>query len=306
MSRIWKERPCDERLALAIAQRTGLCFTSAKALAARSIDPGVDLDSAEAWLACETPWPDPYRLHHMQELTERVGEAILNDASIGLLGDYDVDGATSCAVLYRYLQSLQRRCLVHIPDRFTEGYGPNLGALENLKRRGADLIVTLDCGTNAATVLTEARNRQIEVHVLDHHLQSTPLPPGVLCVNPHQLQDQSGLTHLAAVGLCFLFVMALERYLEQNHFFQKTGAKPDIHELLDMVALGTVCDIVPLVGSESHAGRARPFSEFSDAWHAGPHSSLRYTRKTGRGKAGLPAWAADQCGRPHGALQTRL
>src|SRR5919201_6788460 len=156
-----------------------------------------------------------------------------------MFGDYDVDGATSAAVLARFLRHCGLEPLIYIPDRIFEGYGPNLEAVRTLAGRGARLLVTVDCGTTSMVPLEEARRLGLDVVVVDHHLADEALPPA-LVVNPNRLDDLSRLGHLAAVGLTFLTVVAVNRALRRRGFWHASRPEPDLLGLLDLVALGTV------------------------------------------------------------------
>jgi len=164
------------------------------------------------------------------------------------LGDYDVDGATSAAVLGRYLRHCGLRAIIHIPDRLFEGYGPNSEAVRALAARGASLLVTVDCGTTSYEPLLEARNLGLDVIVIDHHQADERLPAALAVVNPNRLDDLSTLGHLAAVGLVFMTVVAVNRELRGRGFWTPERPEPDLLGFLDLVALGTVADVVPLKG----------------------------------------------------------
>ncbi len=167
-----------------------------------------------------------------------------------MFGDYDVDGATSAALLLRYLRALGGDPLLHIPDRMAEGYGPNAPALGRLREAGAGLVITVDCGTTALEPLAAAKaGTGLEVIVLDHHAAAAELPAAHAVVNPNRLDDTSGLGHLAACGVTFLTLVAVNRALRRDGALGRTvRPTPDLLDLLDLVALGTVCDVVPLTG----------------------------------------------------------
>ena len=192
--------------------------------------------------------PDPHVLAGMPEAAERLADAIIRNESIAIFGDYDVDGATSAALLTRYLRFCGIEPIIHIPDRLFEGYGPNVEAVRSLAQRGATLLVTVDCGTTSIEPLSEARALGMDVVVIDHHLADEALPPAVAVVNPNRRDDLSGLGHLAAVGLVFMTVVALNRLLRQRGFWTAARPEPDLLTLLDDVAFGTVADVVPLIG----------------------------------------------------------
>jgi single-stranded-DNA-specific exonuclease len=246
--RAWRDR-LDERgaaRALAIAQRHDLPELLARILAGRN----VEADAVEAFLdpTVKHSMPDPHVLTAMKEAAERIADAVTGGECIAIFGDYDVDGATSAALLARYLRQCGSEPIIHIPDRLFEGYGPNVEAVRALAERGAKLLVCVDCGTTSIEPLAEAGKRGLDTVVIDHHQADEELPPAVAIVNPNRRDDLSGLGHLAAVGLTFMTVVALNRVLRQRGFWTADRAEPDLLALLDDVALGTVADVVPLIG----------------------------------------------------------
>ncbi|MBM3952609.1 MAG: single-stranded-DNA-specific exonuclease RecJ [Rhodospirillales bacterium] len=243
--RRWQLRASDGRAALALAQRFGLPEIVGRVLAGR----GVGLDQVAAFLnpTLRAALPDPSRLKDMDRACERLAAAVMGGEAIAVFGDYDVDGATSTALLSRYLKAVGARVRIYIPDRIAEGYGPNAPALARLKREGAGVAITVDCGTGAHTALAAARADGLDVIVADHHAAEADLPPAFAVVNPNRLDDGSGQGMLAAVGVVFLMLVGLNRALRAAGWF-KTRPEPDLLQWLDIVALGTVCDVVPLTG----------------------------------------------------------
>jgi single-stranded-DNA-specific exonuclease len=246
--RAWRDR-LDERgaaRALTIAQRHDLPELLARILAGRNIEP----DAVDAFLdpTIKHLMPDPLVLTAMKAAAERIADAATRGESVAIFGDYDVDGATSSAVLARYLRQCGLEPLIHIPDRLFEGYGPNAEAVRSLAERGATLLVCVDCGTTSIEPLQEAKKLGVDVVVIDHHQADETLPPAVAIVNPNRRDDLSGLGHLAAVGLVFMTVVALNRELRQRGFWTAERPEPDLLAFLDDVALGTVADVVPLIG----------------------------------------------------------
>jgi single-stranded-DNA-specific exonuclease len=243
--RLWSFKPFSDRTALALAQRHGVHEVVGKLLAIR----GIALDTAEVFLnpRLKELLPDPFHLMDMDRAVDRMVGALNNGETIAVFGDYDVDGATSSALLKRYMAMLGRSLIVYIPDRMAEGYGPNRGAFDTLKARGVKLVITVDCGIVAHDALGYARDLGLDVVVIDHHVGETALPPAVAVVNPNRLDETSPCGHLAAVGVTFLFLVALNQTLKQQGFFE-TQPEPNLLLLLDIVALGTVCDVVPLHG----------------------------------------------------------
>lgn len=244
--RRWELRSQDDRSALALSQSLGLPEIVGRVLTGR----GVALEEAEGFLAptLRDLLPDPASLKGAEAAAQRIAEALEAGEGIAVFGDYDVDGATSSALLLRYFRALGSSALVHIPDRITEGYGPNAPALIGLKERGAKLAITVDCGITSFEPLAAAAQAGLEVIVVDHHKAEPKLPEAVAVVNPNRLDDESGQGHLAAVGVTFLLLVALNRCLRARGYFNETRKEPDLRQWLDIVALGTVCDVVPLRG----------------------------------------------------------
>jgi single-stranded-DNA-specific exonuclease len=245
--RAWRAR-LDERgsaRALAIAQRHETPELLARILAGR----GIEVDEVEAFLdpTVKRLMPDPYVLTAMEEASARIADAAVRGEAVAIFGDYDVDGATSSALLARFLRATGVEAMIHIPDRIFEGYGPNADAIRSLAERGAKLLITVDCGTTSLEPLAEARRLGLDVIVIDHH-QADERLPDALVVNPNRLDDLSELGHLAAVGLVFLTVVAVNRELRRRGFWTEARPEPDLLALLDIVALGTVADVVPLKG----------------------------------------------------------
>ncbi len=233
------------RLGLAIAQRHGVPEVVGRIIAQRGVGPEAVERFLEPTLRAELP--DPSRFKDMDAVADRLAEAVMASQTIGLFADYDVDGATSAACMARYFRAVGAETVLHVPDRIDEGYGPNLPALTALRDRGAGVIVCLDCGTLAVETLTGAQDAGIEVAVVDHHLAESVLPPAVGVVNPNRLDETPGFGHLAACGVAFLVLVAVNRALRARGLFSDR-AEPDLRALLDLTALGTVCDVVPLVG----------------------------------------------------------
>ncbi|MCW5695531.1 MAG: single-stranded-DNA-specific exonuclease RecJ [Bauldia sp.] len=232
-------------IALDIAQRHEVPELLARVLAAR----GVAAEAAGDFLdpTLRRLMPDPSILTDMDVAATRIADAVIDREKIAVFGDYDVDGATSAALLTRFLKSRGLDPLVYIPDRLFEGYGPNPTAVEALVDGGATLIVTVDCGTVSSDALKRASELGVDVVVIDHHLPSPQLPPAVAIVNPNREDDLSNLGHLAAVGLVFMTLVAVNRELRQRGAFDDSP-EPDLLQWLDLVALGTVCDVVGLTG----------------------------------------------------------
>jgi single-stranded-DNA-specific exonuclease len=245
--RFWLERPGDERLGLAIAQRCQLPELIGRMLAARGQSP----ESAPGFLAprLRDQLTDPSELKDMDRAAERLADAIQSGERIAIFGDYDVDGATSAALLSRFLRSVgAEEPMLHVPDRMRDGYGPNAPAFRALKAEGAALVITVDCGITAFAVLEEAARIGLDVIVADHHVAEPALPRAAAIVNPNRLDERSPHRNLAAVGVVYLLVIATNRLLRRRGWFGPARPEPDLLQWLDLVALGTVCDVVALTG----------------------------------------------------------
>jgi single-stranded-DNA-specific exonuclease len=244
--RIWALRPVDEHALAAMRQAHGLPELVARLLLSR----GITLEEAPHFLqpSLRDSLPDPSHLLDMDVATARLVKAVLRGERIAIFGDYDVDGATSSALLVRYFRALGLDPLVYIPDRMKEGYGPNAGAFAQLRKAGASIVITVDCGTLAFEPIDEAVRLGLEVIVVDHHQGEARKPAALAIINPNRLDESSQCGQLAAVGVAFLLVVALQRELRSAGFFTAQRREPDIRQWLDIVALGTVCDVVPLTG----------------------------------------------------------
>jgi single-stranded-DNA-specific exonuclease len=246
--RAWRDR-LDDRgraLAAAITQRHGLPDLLARIIAGRNIA----LDDVEDFLdpSIKRLMPDPYTMVDMPAAASRLADAVTRGENIAIFGDYDVDGASSSALLGRFLRACGLDATIYIPDRIFEGYGPNVDAIRSLAQGGAQLLVTVDCGTTSLAPLAEAKKLGLDVIVIDHHQADERLPEVTALVNPNRLDDLSKLGHLAAVGLVFMTVVALNRELRRRGFWSDARPEPDLLGMLHVVALGTVADVVPLKG----------------------------------------------------------
>ena len=245
MGRRWSLRMSDERTAMMLSQRLGVAEVIGRVLNAR----GIALEDAESFLnpTLKDLLPDPGHLKDMDVAVGRLARAITAGEQIAVFGDYDVDGATSSALLKRFFDSVGALSKVVIPDRIKDGYGPNTPMLLKLREEGACVVVTVDCGTTSFEPLEAAASAGLDVIVVDHHVAEVSLPKAVALINPNRLDEQSPHGHMAAVGVTFLLVVALNRKLRQAGWYESRG-EPDLKQWLDLVALGTVCDVVPLKG----------------------------------------------------------
>ncbi|MEX0745639.1 MAG: single-stranded-DNA-specific exonuclease RecJ [Phycisphaeraceae bacterium] len=244
----WRERlsPAAEAQAATISQRHGLPDLLGRVLAARGVAP----PDVPAMLnpTLKGLMPDPSTLRDMDAAAGRLADAIETREAVALFGDYDVDGAASSALLYRFFKHHGVKARIYIPDRLFEGYGPNAAAIEALIKEGARLIVTVDCGTTSAEPLARAAELKCDVVVIDHHQADEQLPAVAALVNPNRQDDVSGLGTLCAAGVTFLVLVATTRELRRRGFYGKGTPEPDLMNELDLVALATVADVVPLTG----------------------------------------------------------
>ena len=193
--------------------------------------------------------PNPENLIDMKKSSLRTVEAIKNHEKIGIFGDYDVDGASATALLGNFFSSINIPFEIYIPDRRKEGYGPTINAFQKLISSGVGLIYTVDCGTLSFEPIKYAKSKNIDVIVLDHHQSEINLPNAHSIINPNRLDDKSNLNYLCAAGVTFMFLVSLNKYLRLiNWFKEKKIQEPNLIEYLDLVSLGTVCDVVPLTG----------------------------------------------------------
>jgi single-stranded-DNA-specific exonuclease len=241
--RRWVDRmsPAQVQVALDIAQRHGVPDILARVLAGR----GVGAEQAVEFLdpTIKALMPDPRSITDLEAAAARIADAIRKRERVAIFGDYDVDGASSAALLARYLRFFDIETEIYIPDRIFEGYGPNPAAMKDLAAR-ASLIVTVDCGTNSAEAFGAITGRESDIVVLDHHQVGGPLPEVAAVVNPNRDDDLSGLGHLCAAGVVFMTLVEVSRQMRAHG----AAKLPDLLGMLDLVALATVCDVVPLTG----------------------------------------------------------
>ena len=193
--------------------------------------------------------PNPYILNDMEKSSKKVSEVIFKNLKIGIFGDYDVDGASATALLGNYFSTLKLDFMTYIPDRKTEGYGPSIDAFKYFIDNKTKLIFTVDCGTLSFEAMEYAKRNNIDVIVLDHHQSEINLPNAHSIVNPNRLDDKSDLKYLCAAGVTFMFLIALNKELRTSNWFKNRNIEePNLIEYLDLVTLGTVCDVVPLIG----------------------------------------------------------
>ena len=245
---VWKDRlaPTQSNKAIAISQRHNLSEVMGRVLAARN----VDIENVEGHLnpSLKEMMPDPNNLLDMDKGAARIAKAIMSNEKIAVFGDYDVDGGSSCALLSRFIQAHGQQLRIYIPDRISEGYGPNPAAIERLVEEGAGVIVTVDCGITSHEALAPTGKMGCDVIIVDHHQADVVLPDVYAVINPNRQDDLSGLGNLAAAGVVFLLLVATLRVLRTHGYYSDGRKEPDLLKWLDIVALATVCDVVSLTG----------------------------------------------------------
>ena len=209
----------------------------------------VDAESARRYLSSSLSkdLPSPFEMTDMEAAVRRIVDAIKKREQIGIWGDYDVDGTTGASVLVSFLREIGAQPIYHIPHRIEEGYGLNIEGLKLLKARGVDLVITVDCGISNAREVAEANEIGLDMVVIDHHQPPEELPPAVAVVNPHRKDCAFPDKGMCAAGLAFYLVIGLRARLREHGWFA-AAADPDIRRYLDIVALGTIADMVPLRG----------------------------------------------------------
>jgi single-stranded-DNA-specific exonuclease len=243
--RRWRERPADPAIVRAHQVRLGLSEPLARAVASR----GVGTDAGEAYLrpALRTAFPDPSSFADMDRAAAILVDALLASRPMVVFADYDVDGACSAALLVRWFRSMGRDLPIYVPDRLAEGYGPSPAAFRKLRAQGAELVVTVDCGAAAQDAVAAAAEVGLEVVVIDHHLMREAALGAAAVVNPNRPDCASGQGMLAAAGVTFVLLVALNREARRRGLFA-TSAEPDPRDWLDLAAMGAICDVTQLVG----------------------------------------------------------
>ena len=240
----WEIKNFDERESLLISQKFDLSPILSKLLNLRKISS----DNVNNYLEPNfiNNLPDPFLLKDMDKSIDRTIKAIQKKEKIGIIADYDVDGSTSAAILYKFLSYFDCDLILKIPDRLNEGYGPNKRIMNEFLREKIDLIFTLDCGTSSFGIIDNIDYNSIDTIVIDHHISENKLPKIYSIINPNRFDENNDLKDLAAVGVTFLFLLGLRKLLRSNNFFIKKYKEPNLLNFLDLVALGTVCDVVSL------------------------------------------------------------
>ncbi len=243
--RVWRERPADSSAARSHQLKMGLSEPLARAIAAR----GVGIDTLDSFLSptLKALFPNPSCFTDMDRAAEILIDAVQDGRRTVVFADYDVDGASSAAQLVRWFRTMGRELAIYVPDRMTEGYGPSPAAFRRLREEGAELVVTVDCGAAAYDAINCAAEIGLEVVVIDHHLMREDPPKAAAVVNPNRPGCPSGQGVLAAAGVTFVLLAALNREARKRGLFADR-AEPDIRQWLDLAALGAVCDVTQLVG----------------------------------------------------------
>ncbi len=245
-NRNWKLKQFDLNQAEKLAQDHSLDEIQSRLLAIRNIKSEEVKDFLKPTL--KNLMPDPNIISDMKKAVERVYQAIIEKKTIGVFGDYDVDGASATALLIKYFSSIKVNSVFYIPDRKKDGYGPTISSFKKLISLKSNIIITVDCGTVAFEAIKYSQNENTDVVVLDHHQAEIRLPDACAVVNPNRLDDKSSLNYLSAAGVTLMFLVSLNSFLRKKNWFnQNTIKEPDIINFLDLVSLGTVCDVVPLI-----------------------------------------------------------
>ena len=243
--KIWEQKLINEDIVIELCRSFKISDLLARIISSRISNP----EEVENFLVpkIKNLLPDPFHLLDMKKAVDRVIKAILNKQKICIFADYDVDGATSAALLKNIFRDLNIICDIYIPDRIAEGYGPTPFAIQKIKDNGNELLITVDCGAMAYEALKYAKALQLDVIVIDHHIVTDILADAVAIVNPNRIDEKSEYKYLAAVGVAFLFATATLSSLKKQNYFAKVP-QPNLIKYLDLVALGTVCDMVKLIG----------------------------------------------------------
>ncbi|GAB4162671.1 MAG: single-stranded-DNA-specific exonuclease RecJ [Rickettsiaceae bacterium] len=247
LGKYWLPRLYDENFVSEISRTLGVSDLLARVISGRA----ASLAEAAHFLdpKIKTLLPDPFHLKDMDKAIERLYDAICAKEKICIFADYDVDGATSAALLKNVFKEIGVDADIYVPDRIAEGYGPTREAMQKIKEQGASLVITVDCGSVAFEALEHATTVNLDVIVIDHHLSLDSLPKAVAVINPNRLDETSEHKNLAAVGVSFLFAVGLCKFLKEKGFFEQNSlTPPDLMKQLDLVALGTVCDVMQITG----------------------------------------------------------
>lgn len=239
----WSERDYDKNIFNSLKNK----FSNENILLQLLVSRNITIENIDNFInpKLKNLLPDPHTIDDMQKASDKICNFIEKKKKIGIFGDYDVDGSSSTAIVCNYLQSIGASVEYYIPDRIIEGYGPNRKAIDFFKEKKCELVLTLDCGTSSIDAINHANSKGIEIIVVDHHLEGDKLPDAFAIVNPNKKEDKSNLNNLCAAGVVFFLIISINRNLKKNNFFVDFEP-PNLLKLLDLVALGTICDLVKL------------------------------------------------------------
>ena len=242
----WAARLQETRLAEAISQKHDLPDILGRVLAARD----VAIDDVEKFLnpTLRTFMPQPSAVRDLEKGASRLADAVLRDEQIGIITDYDVDGVSTAALVVNFLRAIGSSPRVYIPDRLVDGYGPNENAVRELQQQGAKLLITLDCGVLSHDPIAHATELGLDTIIVDHHQAGEHLPGAWAVINPNRLDDTSGLGHLCAAGVAMMLVATTNKVLRERGYYAGERLEPNMLQWLELVALATICDVVPLKG----------------------------------------------------------
>ena len=244
--KIWSIKNSNEREVLMISQKFNINELLAKLITLRNIDANKVYNYLNPNIAENLP--NPFYLKDMKKSVERTYKAIINNEKIAIIADYDVDGSSSAAILYKFLKIVFKKPIIEVPDRLNDGYGPNNKIMNKLISNKVNLLFTLDCGTTSFDIFNNTKLKNIDTIIIDHHISEEKFPNVYSIINPNRFDEDSSYENLAAVGVTYLFLIALRKFLREKKFFEKNQIKePNLLQFLDLVALGTVCDVVKLV-----------------------------------------------------------
>ena len=245
LGKIWKSAEYDERHTIMLSQRYQLDLLITQLLFIRN----VDAEKIELFLKPDliNQLPEPNIFKDMKVAIEKFYNSIINKETIGIIADYDVDGSSSAALLIKFLESINIKYFLEIPDRINEGFGPNKRIIKNLIDKKINLLITLDCGTSSLDIFNKDLSKKISTIIIDHHVSEMNLPNVYSIINPNRHDEKNDYKNLAAVGVTFMFLIGLRRYLRENNFYINNNFnEQNLTSYLDLVALGTVCDVVPI------------------------------------------------------------
>lgn len=243
----WNVKEYNENLALTIYQKTNISTVASKLLAAKNIK----LEEIDSYLnpKIKNLLVDPYHMLDMEKAVLAIYEAITTKKNICIFGDYDVDGISSTALMIKFFRAIGIKVLNYIPDRVDDGYGLSETIIQKLNEKGINFIITVDCGISCFKAVDLANKLEMGVVITDHHIGSTEIPKAIAVVNPNRIDESTQYKYLAGVGVAFLLCIALNTYLRNSGYYKEQKIdEPNLMEMLDLVALGTVCDVMPLVG----------------------------------------------------------